>query len=70
MLQNDSLEFYNLSLGDFFCISSINGGGTGDLLDEVIKYVDEKDEKKIDIPSFELLENPTQENHHIILLLV
>ena len=23
MLQNDSLEFYNLSLGDFFCISSL-----------------------------------------------
>ena len=58
MLQNDSLEFYNLSLGDFFCISSINGGGTGDLLDEVVKYVDEKDEKKIDIPSFAIIGRP------------
>ena len=58
MLHNDSLEFYNLSLGDFFCISSINGSGTGDLLDEVVKYIDEKDEKKIDIPSFAIIGRP------------
>lgn len=32
-------EFYNLDLGDPFAVSSIHGHGTGDLLDEVIKYL-------------------------------
>lgn len=32
-------EFYNLGLGDPFAVSSIHGHGTGDLLDEVIKYL-------------------------------
>lgn len=32
-------EFYNLSLGDPFAVSSVHGHGTGDLLDEVIKYL-------------------------------
>lgn len=31
-------EFYNLGLGDPIAISSVHGHGTGDLLDEVIKY--------------------------------
>jgi len=30
-------EFYSLGLGDYFAISSINGSGTGDLLDAVVK---------------------------------
>lgn len=33
----DASEFYTLGLGDFFSISSINGSGTGDLLDAVVK---------------------------------
>ncbi|MBE6720475.1 MAG: ribosome biogenesis GTPase Der [Ruminococcaceae bacterium] len=31
-------EFYNLGLGDPIAVSSVHGHGTGDLLDEVIKY--------------------------------
>ena len=34
-------EFYNLGLGDPFAVSSVHGHGTGDLLDEVIKYLPE-----------------------------
>jgi len=34
---NDSYEFYNLGLGELYCISSINGSGTGDLLDKVVE---------------------------------
>ena len=39
-------EFYNLGLGDPIAVSSVHGHGTGDLLDEVIKYLaeDEDDE--------------------------
>ncbi|OFY62762.1 MAG: ribosome biogenesis GTPase Der [Bacteroidetes bacterium RBG_13_43_22] len=33
----DATEFYSLGLGDFFTVSSINGSGTGDLLDAVVK---------------------------------
>ncbi|MCK9208075.1 MAG: ribosome biogenesis GTPase Der [Salinivirgaceae bacterium] len=37
-------EFYSLGLGEVFTISSINGSGTGELLDEAIKYFTKKDE--------------------------
>jgi GTP-binding protein len=33
----DATEFYNLGLGDYFPLSSVNGSGTGDLLDAVVK---------------------------------
>ncbi len=43
-------EFYSLGLGDPWCVSSINGSGTGDLLDDMVKHfidtsqTDEQDE--------------------------
>ena len=37
-------EFYNLGLGDPIAVSSVHGHGTGDLLDEVIKYLPEESE--------------------------
>jgi len=37
-------EFYSLGLGEVFTISSINGSGTGELLDEAIKYFTKKEE--------------------------
>ncbi len=41
-------EFYNLGLGDPIAVSSVHGHGTGDLLDEVIKYLPEIDENEDD----------------------
>lgn len=38
-------EFYNLGLGDPFAVSSVHGHGTGDLLDEVIKYLPNENTK-------------------------
>ncbi len=35
-------EFYRLGLGDYFTVSSINGSGTGDLLDEIVKELGEE----------------------------
>lgn len=35
----DFYEFYNLGLGEPFAISSVHGHGTGDMLDEVLKYL-------------------------------
>ncbi|MGN1420756.1 MAG: ribosome biogenesis GTPase Der [Eubacterium sp.] len=44
-------EFYNLGLGDPIAVSASHGHGTGDLLDEVLKYVpeciDEEDDDEI-----------------------
>jgi GTP-binding protein len=36
-------EFYNLGIGEPFPVSSVHGHGTGDMLDEVIKYFPESD---------------------------
>ena len=41
----DFYEFYNLGLGDPVAVSSVHGHGTGDLLDEVVKYLPEEDKK-------------------------
>lgn len=38
-------EFYNLCLGDPIQVSAVHGHGTGDLLDEVIRYFPEEEEK-------------------------
>lgn len=46
-------EFYNLGLGDPVAVSSVHGHGTGDLLDEVIRYfpegsdLEEEDDEEI-----------------------
>jgi len=37
-------EFYGLGLGDPWCVSSINGSGTGDLLDDMVKHFTDIDE--------------------------
>lgn len=47
-------EFYNLGLGDPFAVSAAHGHGTGDLLDEVIKFLpentdDEEDDEVIKV---------------------
>ncbi len=41
-------EFYNLGIGEPIAVSSIHGLGTGDLLDEVVKYFPEAEEEEID----------------------
>lgn len=55
-------EFYSLGLGEPFPVSAINGYGTGDLLDEVIKDLPEPspdDEKPVDdIPRFAIVGRP------------
>lgn len=41
-------EFYNLGIGDPIAVSSVHGHGTGDLLDEVIKYFPESEDEEED----------------------
>ncbi len=55
-------EFYSLGLGDPYPVSAINGYGTGDLLDEVVKKLPEADEDEAaaldDIPKFAIVGRP------------
>ena len=62
-------EFYKLGLGDPYPISAVNGYGTGDLLDEVVKDlpVPEDDEAKLDdIPKFAIVGRPNAGKSSII----
>jgi GTP-binding protein len=56
----NSSEFYSLGLGEVYSISAINGAGTGDLLDVVVKEFkdDEPIDRKDDIPRFTVVGRP------------
>ena len=55
-----SHEFYSLGLGDPFCISSMSGSGTGDLMDEILKQLpeDTKAEEVEDLPRITIVGRP------------
>ena len=58
MREDDALEFYNLGLGEFFTISSINGSGTGDLLDAVVKDLENDVVIEDKLPRFAVVGRP------------
>lgn len=47
-LEPEFYEFYNLGLGDPVAVSASHGHGTGDLLDEVLKYLPECEDEEDD----------------------
>jgi GTPase len=52
-------EFYSLGLGDYFPLSSINGGGTGELLDAVVKNLPADTGEEIpDLPRIAIVGRP------------
>lgn len=59
-LRYNAAEFYGLGLGEPFCISSLTGSGTGELLDEVILRLKEVPEEVVedDIPKFAVVGRP------------
>ena len=55
----DAVEFYSLGLGDYYTIASINGSGTGDLLDALVEALPEnQDENTSDLPRFAVVGRP------------
>ena len=56
----ESVEFYNLGLGDFFTIASISGSGTGELLDALVLALPEEVEQKEEevLPRFAVVGRP------------
>ena len=58
--QDDAVEFYSLGLGEYYCVSSINGSGTGELLDELVKHLntDGAEPDVSELPRFAIVGRP------------
>ena len=57
--RTDALEFYNLGLGDYHNVSATSGSGTGELLDEVVSKLPERElEVEEDLPKFAVVGRP------------
>lgn len=55
----DAMEFYALGLGEYYNISAINGSGTGELLDDLVKALPDKAiEKEDNLPKFTVVGRP------------
>jgi GTP-binding protein len=71
--QFQSAEFYKLGLGDPFIVSAINGLGTGELLDELVKSFKKEafsDEIEEDLPRFAIVGRPNAGKSSIINALI
>jgi len=57
--ENDAVEFYALGVEKYYTVSSINGSGTGDLLDDVVKVLPEEEEREEEtLPRFAVVGRP------------
>lgn len=54
----DAVEFYALGLGEYYTISSINGSGTGELLDALVKVLPDEKEEESELPRFAVVGRP------------
>ncbi|MDU8885640.1 ribosome biogenesis GTPase Der [Yeosuana sp. MJ-SS3] len=55
----DAVEFYALGLGEYYTIASINGSGTGELLDALVEALPEKEEvEETELPRFAVVGRP------------
>lgn len=55
---NEASEFYSLGLGEYHCLSSLSGTGSGDLLDEVVKHVKDEPLPESTLPRFAIVGRP------------
>jgi len=56
---HEAAEFYSLGLGEVYCISSINGSGTGELLDDMAALMQaDTEEEQLDIPRIAIVGQP------------
>ena len=67
-LQYSAAEFYKLGLGDPYCVSAINGSGTGDLLDEIVSKLPPRKTEEWDetLPRFAVVGRPNAGKSSII----
>ena len=57
-LIEDSIEFYSLGFKNLFCLSSINGSGTGEFLDLLAEQLPKEDLIVSDVPKFAVVGRP------------
>ena len=70
-LLEEAVEFYNLGLGEYIPVASISGSGTGELLDELLKYFEDDVElDSDDIPKFAVIGRPNVGKSSIINALI
>lgn len=67
-LQYNAAEFYKLGLGDPYCVSAVNGSGTGDLLDIVVSNFKKESDEILDedIPRFAVVGRPNAGKSSIV----
>ncbi|KAB5489494.1 ribosome biogenesis GTPase Der [Muricauda hadalis] len=54
----DAVEFYALGLGEYYNLSSINGSGTGELLDALVEVLPDVKEEESELPRFAVVGRP------------
>lgn len=58
--------FYSFGLGELYCLSSITGSGTGELLDDVVKHFEEEFVEPNQLPTYAFLGRPNVGKSSII----
>jgi len=67
----DAYEFYKLGLGDPYQVSAINGSGTGEILDALVKMLPEREEANQEgLPKFTIVGRPNVGKSSIVNALV
>ncbi len=69
--QYNANVFYSLGLGELYMISSINGSGTGDLLDDVVSSFKKKSsQEELQLPRFAIIGRPNVGKSSLINTLI
>ena len=67
MLELEATEFYGLGIERYHTISAVNGGGTGDLLDELTEHMDENPVDDFeDLPKMAIVGRPNAGKSSIV----
>ncbi len=67
----DAVEFYSLGLGEYYTIASINGSGTGELLDALVEALPEEVEREEEaLPRFAVVGRPNAGKSSLINALI
>jgi GTP-binding protein len=67
----ETTEFYTLGIDNLYCISAVNGSGTGELLDEVVKHFNDSEiENTDDIPKIAVVGRPNVGKSSLINVLL
>ena len=69
--QAEAAEFYSLGFGQIYCISSINGSGTGELLDDVVAGMEMNEEEATEtVPRIAVVGRPNAGKSSLVNVLL